>query len=106
MKLKLLHQVPTGLNQAMADGEIDMGPISSFAYGESFEDYVLFPDLSVSAFGEVSTRFCYSMKNHYRISVNGRIALPTTSATSVNLLKIILQKFYKGTPTYQYALLF
>ena len=29
--------------------------------------------------------------------------LPTTSATSVNLLKIILEKFYNGKPTYEYA---
>ncbi|MNI20117.1 Chorismate dehydratase [compost metagenome] len=101
-EVEIIHQVPTGLNKAMAAGEIDMGPISSFAYGESFEDYVLYPDLSVSAFGRVNSILLFHEKPLEELT-SGRIALPTTSATSVNLLKIILQKFYKGTPTYSYA---
>src|SRR5690606_10921093 len=34
---------------------------------------------------------------------NGRVALTTASATSVNLLKIILQKFHEGNPEYSFA---
>jgi chorismate dehydratase len=100
-EMEIIHQVPTGLNKAMAAGEIDMGPISSFAYGQSFEDYVLYPDLSVSAYGNVNSILLFHEKPLDEIA-NGRIALPTTSASSVNLLKIILEKFYKGKPTYTY----
>jgi chorismate dehydratase len=95
-------QVPTQLNRAMAQGEIDMGPISSFAYGANFEHYFLYPDLSVSAHGRVNSILLFHRKPLQDIA-GGRIALPTTSATSVNLLKIILEKFYGGKPEYTYA---
>lgn len=48
-QIEIVNQVPSQLNQAMAKGEIDMGPISSFAYADAFPNYVLYPDLSVSA---------------------------------------------------------
>jgi chorismate dehydratase len=101
-EIEIIHQVPTGLNRAMANGEIDMGPISSFSYGEFFEDYVLYPDLSVSAHGPVNSILLFHEKPLDEIA-DGRIALPTTSATSVNLLKIIMNKFYNGNPEYTYT---
>jgi chorismate dehydratase len=101
-QVEMIKQVPTGLNKAMAAGEVDMGPISSFAYGQSFEDYVLYPDLSVSTFGAVKSILLFHEKPLEEIA-NGSIALPTTSATSVHLLKIIMQKFYGGLPEYSYA---
>ncbi len=101
-RVELVSQVPTSLNRAMSAGEIDMGPISSFAYGESFERYVLYPDLSVSAYGKVRSILLFHKKPLKHI-LFGRIALPTTSATSVNLLKIIMEKFYGGKPDYSYA---
>ncbi|MEB3103825.1 menaquinone biosynthesis protein [Ferviditalea candida] len=100
--VELVRQVPTELNRAIASGEVDMGPISSFAYGENFADYMLFPDLSVSSFGKVNSILLFYQKPFERL-LQGRIALPTTSATSVNLLKIILNKFYQGAPAYFYA---
>jgi chorismate dehydratase len=101
-EVEIIHQVPTGLNQAMAAGEIDMGPISSFAYGENFENYILYPDLSVSAHGKVNSILLFHEKPLSEIA-HGRISLPSTSASSVNLLKIIMEKFYGGKPSYSYA---
>lgn len=101
-RVEVILQVPTGLNRAMKAGEIDMGPISSFAYGESFQDYLLYPDLSVSALNKVKSIYLFYKKPFERL-LEGRIALPTTSATSVNLLRIILEKFYGGKPHYSYA---
>jgi chorismate dehydratase len=100
-QIECISQVPTQLNQAMAKGDIDMGPISSFAYAENFENYVLFPDLSVSAKGEVGSILLFHRKPLNEIA-SGTIALPTTSATSVNLLKIIMEKRYQGQPNYTY----
>ncbi|CAH0118748.1 MULTISPECIES: menaquinone biosynthetic enzyme MqnA/MqnD family protein [unclassified Paenibacillus] len=97
--VEMIQQFPTQLNRAMLNGTIDMGPISSFAYGASYERYMLFPDLSVSAFGPVKSILLF-MKKPLEQVVNGRIALTTTSATSVNLLKIIIDRFYGGRPTY------
>jgi chorismate dehydratase len=86
----------------MARNEIDMAAISSFAYGEEFSHYVLFPDLSVSALGYVQSLLLFHRQPLAEIG-NGTIALPTTSATSVNLLKILLTKFIGIRPRYQYA---
>ncbi|RTE10460.1 menaquinone biosynthetic enzyme MqnA/MqnD family protein [Paenibacillus whitsoniae] len=98
-EVDIIEQVPSSLNKAMAEGSIDMGPISSFSFGEHFEEYVLYPDLSVSAFGEVNSILLFHEKPLREI-VNGHIVLPSTSATSINLLKIIVEKFYGGKPTY------
>ncbi|UHA72961.1 menaquinone biosynthesis protein [Paenibacillus sp. 481] len=97
--LELVPAVPSTLNQAMRTGEIDMGPISSFAYGESSDRYALFPNLSVSALGRVNSILLF-LKKPLREALRGTIALTTTSETSVNLLKIIAQKCYEETPTY------
>jgi len=95
----MTEQVPSTLNRAMKAGEIDMGPISSFAYGDNFDSYVLCSDLSVSANDAVNSILLFHREPLEQVK-NGRIALTTASETSVNLLKIILQKFYGGTPTY------
>lgn len=97
--IELVEQVPTSLNRAMLAGTVDMGPISSFAYGASFDQYVLFPDMSVSAFGKVNSILLFLKKPLSEV-IHGTIALPTTSATSVNLLKIIVERFYDGKPAY------
>lgn len=98
-KVELVRQVPAELNRAMAEGTVAMGPISSFAYGEHGDEYVLLPDLSVSAWGRVNSILLFHRKPLDEIA-NGRIALVNTSATSVNLLKIILEHYYKGKPSY------
>ncbi|MFS1512345.1 menaquinone biosynthesis protein [Chengkuizengella sp. SCS-71B] len=98
-QIQFVTEVPTKLNKALSEGKLDMAPISSFAYAETFRKYVLFPDLSVSSFGKVNSILLFHKKPLEQI-VHGKIALPTTSATSVNLLKIIIHKFYKGEPQY------
>ncbi|QGQ96872.1 ABC transporter substrate-binding protein [Paenibacillus psychroresistens] len=101
-EVEFISQVPTSLNQALARNEIDMAAVSSFAYGQDFSQYVLLPDLSVSAFGEVQSLLLFHQKPIAELG-QGTIALPTTSATSVNLLKILLTKFNGIRPQYQYA---
>jgi len=92
-RIQFIRQVPAQLNQAMAAGEIDMGPISSFSYAEHASQYVALADLSVSAKGRVGSLFLFSKKPIEQLN-GSRVALTNTSATTVNLLKIILHKFY------------
>ncbi len=92
-RIDFIRQVPATLNLAMSRGEIDLGPISSFSYAEHASQYVALSDLSVSAKGRVGSLFLFSKKPIEQL--NGtKIALTNTSATTVNLLKIILRKFY------------
>lgn len=101
-EVKFFTQVPAELNRAMRKGEIDMGAISSFAFGQAGNSYVLLPDLSVSAFGAVKSILLFHKKPLEQLKT-AKIALPTTSATSVHLLKVILEKFYDAEPSYFYS---
>ncbi|MDF2924386.1 MAG: transporter substrate-binding protein [Paenibacillaceae bacterium] len=98
-RVELVQQVPAQLNRAMADGTVAMGPISSFAYGEHSDEYVLLPDLSVSAWGKVNSILLFHRRPLQEIA-DGKVALANTSATSTNLLKIILEHFHHGKPQY------
>jgi chorismate dehydratase len=97
---KLVSELPAALNRKLRDGDIDMAAISSFAYGINSNAYYLLPNLSVSSHGRVMSIFLF-LKSPLEKVVNGKIALTTASATSVNLLKIIMEKFYGGHPVYE-----
>lgn len=100
LPVELIPQVPSQLNKSMAAGSIDMGPISSFAYADDYPKYVIMPDLSVSAKGPVGSIFLFSKKDTFTAVKNGKIALTNTSASSINLLKILLEYFAGGSPSY------
>lgn len=99
-QVEFIPQVPTELNRGMARGEIDMGPISSFAYAEQYPQYVLMPDLSVSAMGPVGSIFLFTRGAELVDLRHARIALTQTSASSVALLRILLEKFAGASPDY------
>ncbi len=99
---ELHSDMPATLNRKLRAGEIDMAAISSYAYGISSDSYYLLPNLSVSSFGRVQSILLF-LKSPLEKVIHGKIALTTTSATSVNLLKIIMEKFYGGKPTYEDA---
>ncbi|WP_339064107.1 menaquinone biosynthesis protein [Tepidibacillus marianensis] len=98
-EIELISQVPSQLNAGMKSGTIDMGPISAFAYADNAEHYVLLPHLSVSSYGTVGSISLFLKKNLEEVK-GSKIALTNTSATSVNLLKVILEGFLKGKPEY------
>jgi len=83
----------------LADGRIDMAPISAFSYGEHWSDYSILPNLSVSTKGRVGSILLFS-KVPLKDLEGLTIALTDTSATSVNLTKILLHHYYGVTPRY------
>lgn len=97
--LETVRMVPTSLNRAIAEGEIDVAPISSFAYGELSNRLLLLPNLSVSAIHEVKSILLFHRKPLEQLH-QATVALTNASATSVNLLKVILHKYYESTPNY------
>jgi chorismate dehydratase len=99
-QVEFIPQVPSQLNSGMADGTIDMGPISSFEYGRNYKEYEVLPDLSISSLGKVRSIFLFSHKPIEELK-EGNIALTDKSATSVNLLKIIMNKFYGASLSYR-----
>jgi chorismate dehydratase len=98
-EIQFVSAVPTELNRMLAAGEIVAGPISAFSYAEYAEQYYCYADLSVSSRGSVGSIFLFSKRPID--DLHGRIvALPTTSASSVNLLKILLQEYFHVQPEY------
>ncbi|RKD25702.1 hypothetical protein BEP19_01815 [Ammoniphilus oxalaticus] len=99
-KVSFVEAVPAELNRLLAEGSIDLGPVSAFTYAEHAGKYETLNGLSVSAKGPVGSIFLFSKRPLARLD-GARIALTNTSATSINLLKIILEKFEGFQPTYE-----
>lgn len=99
---EIVSELPSTLNRKLREGEIDIAAISSYAYGLSSDAYYVLPNLSVSTHGPVQSILLF-LKSPLEKVIHGKIALTTASATSVNLLKIIMEKFYGGKPTYEDA---
>jgi chorismate dehydratase len=88
----IINGVPSQLNRMLCTGEVDVSPSSSFAYGEHFEEYYLLPGHSISAFRQVQSVLFFSPKPLEQLR-NQRIYITGESATSVNLLRVILQEY-------------
>ena len=85
--------VPARLNALLAAGDIDVCPSSSIAYALNPDRYLIIPELSISSCGPVQSVLLFST---VRIEeLDGReVLLTAESATSVNLLKILLRLRY------------
>lgn len=99
-QLRMIPQIPSQLNSQMKAGQIDLGPISSFAYAENDGAYYILPNLSISSRGKVRSIYLFSKKPLEKLD-GASVALTSSSATSVALLKIILQLFLNVQPDYK-----
>ncbi|WP_310598865.1 menaquinone biosynthesis protein [Desulfobulbus sp.] len=91
---------PSQLNILLAEDRIDMGFVSSYAYAARPERYQILADLSISATGPVGSVFLFSQAEPE--TLDGKlIRLTGQSDTSVRLVKIILEEFYRVKPRYE-----
>ena len=90
---EIIAGVPAELNALLADGAIDACPSSSFEYGLHAEDYLLLPGHSVSSVGPVHSVLLFTPGELAALS-GTEIAITGESATSINLLKILLKEFF------------
>ncbi len=97
--ITLLEDNPSRLNWLLEAGKIDMGLISSFSYGQHFKDYFILEDFCISATGTVGSVVLFSRMPIYELSEK-TICLTSQSATSINLLYIILEHFNGLRPGY------
>ncbi len=89
---QIVPGVPSRLNAMLAAGEIDVSPSSSFEYARNWRDYLLLPGQSISSFGPVRSVLLFSSRRLEEMD-HTAIALTGESATSINLLKVLLQEF-------------
>jgi chorismate dehydratase len=91
--------VPTELNRLLHEGGVDVSPSSSIEYAMHPGRYLLFPGLSITSRKEVRSII---LQSRFPIAeLNGRIVtLTTASATSVLLLRILLERHHGLRPSY------
>ena len=95
-----LHaDVPSRLNAMLTNGELDLSPISAFAWAKNADDLVLLPDLCIGAREEVVSVVLFSeiapaLLDGVEIAVTGE------SASGRNLLRVLLERRYGVNPKY------
>lgn len=94
--------VPAELNRLLLTNKIDVCPSSSIEYAYHPECYSILPRLAISSVGAVASVLLFS-----RVPVadlgGSLIRLSSESATSVNLLKILILQRYGLSCTYEAA---
>lgn len=88
----LVSGVPAELNRMLQQGELDVSPSSSFEYARNWQDYCLLPGHSISSCGKVQSVLLFSPVALSELE-GTCIAITGESATSVNLLRVILREF-------------
>ena len=88
--LTIVHGSPSELNQALACGAIDVAPCSSIEFARHPQRYRVLPGLAIGARGRVQSIRLESTRPLSLLSGH-TVAVPTASATSVVLLRILLQ---------------
>ena len=94
--------VPAELNRMLLTGDIDVCPSSSIEYANHPECYRILPLLSIASIGRVASVLLFSKVPVEKL--NGRkVRLSSESATSVNLLKILLGQRFGCSCIYEVA---
>ena len=96
---QMVEEHPAALNRMLADGDIDLGFVSSHEYGIRPDQYEILDDLSISANVPVGSVFLFSLIKPEMLS-GLKVLLSVQSNTSVCLVKIALEKFFKLSPFY------
>lgn len=92
---EIVPGVPAQLNHRLATGEIDLAPSSSFEYARGWRDYCLLPGLCIGSRGPVQSVLLFAAAPLEQLQ--GEIVVTAESATSVNLLQVLLKE-YLGDP--------
>lgn len=96
---KIVEGIPTELNRYLSEGKVDVSPSSSIEYAVNSGRYQLLPGLSITS----KTRaMSITLESRFPLQeLDGRtVALTAASATSVVLLRIILELFHNVGPDY------
>lgn len=97
---EFIKGAPSDLNKKIREGRIDVSPSSSIEYLRHRDRYELIENHSISSIGPVGSILLFSNKPIEKL---GRLTILTSSAseTSVALIQIVLNKFYKLDCSFQ-----
>jgi chorismate dehydratase len=97
--VELVRGSPGELNGRLAAGEIDVAPCSSIEYARHAAEDRLLPGLAIASDGAVGS-ILFETTVDVEALGGARVALPTASATSVVLLRGLLEERWKIKPEY------
>jgi chorismate dehydratase len=99
--VEIVHGTPGELNHALETGAIDVAPCSSIEFARHPGSYHLLPDLVIGSAGAVQSIRFESTRPIESLD-RCRIAVPTASATSVVLLRALLELRHGLRPEYEW----
>ncbi|HEX8903657.1 MAG TPA: menaquinone biosynthesis protein [Longimicrobiaceae bacterium] len=95
--IRMVEGIPGVLNGMLERGEIDVAPSSSIEYARHADRYRILPGFVIGSRGPVRSILFFSHVDPSRLA-GETVAMPTASATSVVLLKILLSKRWEVRP--------
>ncbi|MFB7450423.1 MULTISPECIES: menaquinone biosynthetic enzyme MqnA/MqnD family protein [unclassified Streptomyces] len=99
LDLELTKDTPEKLSERLVRGDLDIGPITLVEYLRNAGDLVALPDIAVGCDGPVMS--CVIVSQRPLAELDGaRVALGSTSRTSVRLAQLILAEQYGVRPDY------
>lgn len=99
--VELVRGVPSALNAELAAGRIDVSPSSSIEYARHADRYRLLPGVVIGSVGPVESILLESRRPLEELD-GARVAVPTASATSVVLLRVLLERRLGVRPVYRW----
>ncbi|HEX6938962.1 MAG TPA: menaquinone biosynthesis protein [Longimicrobiales bacterium] len=97
--IEIRYGVPSELNAALRTGAVDVAPSSSIEYARNADRYRLLPGFAIGAVGAVQSVLLETARPAEALD-GADVAVPTASATSVVLLRALLEKRYGVRPRY------
>ncbi|HSJ09709.1 MAG TPA: menaquinone biosynthesis protein [Longimicrobiales bacterium] len=97
----LMRDIPSRLNAALAAGVIDAAPCSSIEYARHAADYRILPAHAIGSAGAVQSILLETTVPPERLA-GLEVAVPTASATSVVLLRALLELRLGVRPRYRW----
>jgi len=95
----MVEGIPSHLNRLLAEGGIDVAPCSSIEFARHAEQYRVLPELVIGSRGAVRSILLLSRRAPAELG-GCTVAVPTASATSVVLLKILLRVRWRVAPEF------
>jgi chorismate dehydratase len=89
---------PTTLNRLLAEGALDISPVSSVAAMENADEWLVLDGLCIGSRGAVGSVILYTERPVEELD-GGTIAVTRASATAVRLLQILLQRHWQVSAT-------
>ncbi len=96
---EIVLEVPKKLNKSLAKGEIQGSLSSSIFYAKNFKEYLILPDISISAVGEVKSVILYHREPLEKLDEK-KIGITPETESSFSLLRILLEDFIGIKPRY------